>query len=113
MFPMADIAPAARLIYAVIIFAALIAFAIYIKTRLDSRGIRVYAMVTSRWDSPGRASSGLSGHNYMIFAQWTDPETRQTYFFVKESRHPLDYQAGDIVPATIDLERPFYRHLDI
>ena len=113
MFPMADITPAARLIYAVITFAALMAFAIYIKTRLDGRGIRVYAMVTSRWDSPGQASSGPSGHNHTLIAQWTDPETQQTYFFAKESDHPLDYREGDIVPATIDLERPFFRHLDI
>ncbi|SRR5258706_10086189 len=113
MFLIAEIAPAARLIYAVIIFAALIVFAIYLKTRLDSRGIRVYAIVTNRLNSPGQAPAGLSGHNCMIFAKWTDPATQQTYFFVKESRHPVDYQEGDIVPATINLGHPSFRHLDI
>ena len=113
MFPIADVAPAVKLIYVTIIFAALIVFAIYLKTRLDGRGIRVYALVTNRLNSPGKAPSGFSGHNDTIFAKWTDPETQQTYFFAKESDHPLDYREGDIVPATINLEHPFFRHLDI
>ncbi len=113
MFPIADVAPAVKLIYATIIFAALIVFAIYLKTRLDGRGVRVYAIVTNRLNPPGKAPSGLSGHNYMIFAKWTNPETQQTYFFAKESDHPLDYREGDIIPATINLEHPFFRHLDI
>src|SRR5260221_10864846 len=91
MFPIADVAPAVKLIYATIIFAALIVFAIYLKTRLDGRGVRVYAIVTNRLNPPGKAPSGLSGHNYMIFAKWTNPETDRKSTRLNSSHTVISY----------------------
>ncbi len=108
--------PTAHFIYAaayIIILVAMIVSAISLKKRLDDRGVCVYAQVTHRWDSPGKDLSGFSERIYRVFAKWTDSQTQKTYYFVKESHHPLDYREGDFVPATIDLEHPCFRHLNI
>ena len=116
MYPPADPVSAVNFVYAtafIVIFVAMIVFALWLKNRLDGRGVGVYAQVTHRWDVPRTELSGLSEHTYRIFARWTDPQTQQTYYSAKESHHPLDYREGDYVPATINLEHPTFRRLDI
>ena len=85
----------------------------FFKQRLAARGVHVYAMVTHRWDPSSDAPAGFREHTYRVFAQWTDPLTQQAYHFMKETRQPLDYREGDLVPATIDLEHPWFRQLDV
>ena len=97
----------------IVFLVAMMVCALTLKKRRDGRGIRVHAIVTHRWDPSGDAFPGFREHTYRVFAQWTDPQTDVTYHFAKESHQPLGYREGDIVPATIDLEHPGFRHLDI
>ncbi len=108
--------------YAMVGFISAIAFFIvcdmlivvsFLKQRLAARGVRVYAMVTHRWDPSNNDPAGFREHTYRVFAQWTDPQTQKTYHFMKEAHRPLDYREGDMVPATINLEHPWFRHLNV
>lgn len=97
----------------IVFLVAMMVCALTLKKRRDGRGIRVHAIVTHRWEPSGDVFPGFREHTYRVFAQWTDPQTDITYHFAKESHQPLGYREGDIVPATIDLEHPGFRHLDI
>lgn len=97
----------------ILIFIATIVAGLFLKRRLDHHGVHVYAQVTHTWDPPSTAPIGLSESIYRVFAKWTDPQTQQTYYFAKSSTHPLNYHEGDIVPATINLEHPCFRCLNI
>lgn len=116
MNPIADPIPTRNLVSAIafiITFVAMIVSALALKKRLEDRGVHVYAQVTHTWDPPSTRPWGFSEHAYRVFAKWTDPQTQRMYYFVKTSDHPLDYREGDFVPATINLEHPFFRRLDI
>ncbi len=107
--------PTGSFIFAIaffIICVILIVAPVALKHRLTARGVPVYAQVT-HIIAPHTTLSGLSDHTYRIFARWTDPQTRQTYYFAKDSHDPLDYREGDFVPARINLEHPWFRHLDV
>ena len=97
----------------ILILVAMIVGALLLKRRREGRGVRVQAIVTHTWEPSGDTLPGFREHTYRVFAQWTDPQTGMTYQFVKESHQPLDYREGELVPATIDLEHPAFRHLDI
>ncbi len=108
--------------YATVGFISAIAFFVvcimlivvsFLKQRLAARGVRVYAMVTHRWDPSSNDPAGFREHTYRVFAKWTDPQTQKTYHFMKEAHRPFDYREGDLVPATIDLEHPWFRHLSV
>ena len=71
--------------------------------------IRGAIVVASGSDLP----SGFREHSYRVFAKWINPYTQRVYYFVKESSQPLDYQMGDIVPATINPEHTWSRYLNI
>ncbi len=108
--------PTAEFIFAIafiIILVTMIVFAVSYKKRLDASAVCVYAMVTHRWDPSSKDPSGFREHTYRVFAKWTNPQTQRTYYFVKESHQPLDYRMGDIVPATINPEHPWFRYLNI
>ena len=96
-----------------IIFVSMVVCAVGVKKRLDGSSVCVYALVTHRWDPSNQQPSGFREHTYRVFAKWTNPSSQRTYYFVKESHHPLDYQMGDIVPATINPEHPWFRYLNI
>ena len=97
----------------IVFLVAMMVGALTLKKRLDGRGIRVHAIVTHIWEPSGNGFPGFREQTYRVFAKWTDPQTDITYYFAKESHQPLGYREGDIVPATIDLEHPGFRHLDI
>ena len=108
--------PTVEFIYAfvlIIIFVALIVFAVSYKKGLDDSSVCVYATVTHRWDPSNDLPSGFREHSYRVFAKWINPQTQIAYYFVKESSQPLDYRMGDIVPATINPEHPWFRYLNI
>jgi hypothetical protein len=92
---------------------AMIVSVLALRKRLYDRGVHVYAQVTHKWDPPSTKPWGLSEHTYWLFAKWIDPQTQRTYYFTKTSDHPLDYREGDFVPATINLDHPFFRRLNI
>lgn len=110
MYPTVELISATACI---IIFVAMIVFAVAYKKRLDGSAVCVYALVTHRWDPSNAQPSGFREHIYRVFAKWTNPQTQITYYFVKESPRPLHYQMGDIVPATINPKHPWFRYLNI
>ena len=110
MYPTVELISATACI---IVFVAMMAFAVSYKKRLDGSAVCVYAQVTHRWDPSNAQPSGFREHSYRVFAKWTHPQTQITYYFVKESSRPLHYQMGDIVPATINPEHPWFRYLNI
>jgi hypothetical protein len=91
----------------------LIVSTVSLKQRFAARGVHVNAIVTHRWDPSSKDPSGFRESTYRVFAKWTDPLTQKTYHFMKEAHHPLDYREGDIVPATINLEHPWFRSLNV
>jgi hypothetical protein len=99
--------------FIIITGVAMIVSALALKKRLERSGVQVYAQVTHTWNPDRSKPWGLSEHHYRVFAKWTDPQTQRTYYFAKTSDHPLDYREGDFVPATINLELPFFRRLVI
>lgn len=110
MYPTANVISA---IAFVIICVMLIAAPVVLKKRLAARGVCVYATVTHRWDPSSNDPAGFRENTYRVFAKWTDPLTQKKYHFLKEAHQPLDYREGDLVPATINLEHPWFRHLDV
>jgi hypothetical protein len=116
VYPTIGAASLTDLIYGaafIILLAAMIVCALTLPKRREGRRIRVHAIVTQRWEPSGDALPGFREHTYRVFAKWTDPQTDITYHFAKQSHHPLDSREGDLVPATIDLEHPGFRHLDV
>jgi hypothetical protein len=117
MDPSADPIPPRNFVSAmafiILTCATIIVSALALKKRLESSGVQVYAQVTHTWNPDSTKPWGLSEHPYRVFAKWIDPQTQQTYYFAKTSDHPLDYCEGDFVPATINLEYPFFRRLNI
>jgi hypothetical protein len=108
--------PTVEFIYAfvfIIIFVALIVFAVTYKKRLDDSSVCVYATVTHSWEPSNDLPSGFREHSYRVFAKWINPYSQRAYYFVKESLQPLDYRMGDVVPATINPEHPWFRYLNI
>jgi len=96
-----------------IILVAMIVLAVSYKKRLDGSAVCIYVMVTYRRDPSSTQPSGFREHTYRVFAKWTNPYSQRTYYFVKESHQPLDYQESDIVPATINPQHPWFRYLNI
>ena len=97
----------------VVIFVAIIVFAVSYRKRLNDSALCVYATVTHRWDPSNDLPSGFREHSYRVFAKWINPYTQRAYYFVKDSSKPLDYRMGDVVPATINPEHPWFRYLNI
>lgn len=110
MFPTGEFISATACIT---IFVSMIVFALAFKKKLDRSAVCVYAMVTHRWDPSSDQPSGFREHTYRVFAKWINPQSQRTYYFVKESSQPLEYRMGDIVPATINPEHPWFRYLNI
>src|SRR5260370_40190214 len=110
MYPTVELISATACI---IIFVAMLAFAVAYKKRLDGSAVCVYALVTHRWDPSTAQPSGFREHIYRVFANSTNPQTQITYYFVKESHRPLHSQMGYLVPATINPKHPWFRYLNI
>jgi hypothetical protein len=98
---------------ALIIIVAIIVVAVFYKKKLNDTAVCVYAVVTHQWDPSNDQPSGFREHSYRIFAEWINPNTQRAYYFVKESHQPLEYRMGDIVPATINPQHPWFRYLNI
>src|SRR5947199_10579512 len=95
-----------------LLFVLMVVCALGVKKSLDGSSVCVYAMVTHRWNQSNEQLSGFREHTYRVFAKWTNPYSQRTYYFVKESHHPLDYNIANIVPATINSEHPWSRYLN-
>jgi hypothetical protein len=101
------------MVFIIITGVAMIVSALALKKRLDRSGAHVDAQVTHTWNPDSTKPWVFSEHTYRLYAKWTDPQTQRTYYFAKTADHPVDYGEGDFVPATINLEHPFFRHLNI
>jgi hypothetical protein len=82
------------------------------RSRIRHTGTRVMAKVTQEqsWQDPPRADFShhiqmiplLGGRWYEIRAEWTDPNTEDTYVFTSGVKKGLPrYQRGDYLPAYV------------
>lgn len=88
----------------------LLGFVVY-QVRKDNwlchHGRRIIATITSIKHETGKTRKGWPRDNYYITAQWTSPQTGQTYtFWTWMLKQRPSYEPGNLVPVLINPRNP-------